>query len=144
MKFLPKILLSYLMSLFFLVISLLLELDLLSVDYKTAFSIIESLDFKRIIGAIAISLVLSFSLMSIIHMTISLFAKNIKDETFENFDFLVGYVLFSITITYNLLNLLTEEQFSLLSTVIALPLFVVFPRIFKLFKGLFKHRDDNR
>ena len=110
-KFLPKILLSYLMSLFFLVISLLLELDLLSVDYKTAFSIIESLDFKRIIGAIAISLVLSFSLMSIIHTTISLFAKNIKDETFENFDFLVGYVLFSITITYNLLNLLIQLFF---------------------------------
>lgn len=144
MKFLSKILLSYLVSFVFLVASLLLESDLLSVDYKTAFSIIESLDFKRIISAVFVSLILSFALMSIIHTTISLFAKNIQDETFENFDFLIGYILFSIIVTYNLLKLLTEEQFSLLSTVITLPLFVIFPRIFEFFKRLFKHRDDNR
>lgn len=144
MKFLSKILLSYLVSFVFLVASLFLESDLLSVNYKTAFSIIESLDFKRIISAVFVSLILSFALMSIIHTTISLFAKNIQDETFENFDFLIGYILFSIIVTYNLLKLLTEEQFSLLSTVITLPLFVIFPRIFEFFKRLFKHRDDNR
>lgn len=144
MKFLSKILLSYLVSFVFLVASLLLESDLLSVDYKTAFSIIESLDFKRIISAVFVSLILSFAFMSIIHTTITLFAKNIQDETFENFDFLIGYILFSIIVTYNLLKLLTEEQFSLLSTVITLPLFVIFPRIFEFFKRLFKHRDDNR
>ena len=96
----------------------------------SAISILHGINWSLLIGSIVLSWIGAIALIFVVKDLMSLFKKG-NDENLNDNDLVISYFIFSILVTYNLLQLLTVEQFELLATIIALPLFVIFPSLFR-------------
>ncbi|HEM3492625.1 TPA: hypothetical protein U1B14_002051 [Streptococcus suis] len=91
-----------------------------------AINILKSIDGKKMLLVLLTSIFLSgISAFFIVDFLKYIF-KNDDDIHLD-----IVYILFTVLLGLGLLRVLTEEQFSLISTFIAFPLFVTFPKIIK-------------
>ncbi|CYT98665.1 hypothetical protein [Streptococcus suis] len=91
-----------------------------------AINTLKSIDGTKVLFVMFVS----FSLSGVSAFFIVDFLKYIlKNDDDIHFD--IVYILFTVLLGIGLLSVLTEEQFSLISTFIAFPLFITFPKILK-------------
>lgn len=137
MKKLIKYILSFenIIAIFFIVLFGLLLIRIEPVN-NSVYSIISGIAIDKVIIVIISSFVIAiFSAFFIIDILEIIFHLKIDSL------FLIAYLFFAISLGFGLLKVLTESQFSLLSTFIAFPLFLIFP---KLFEKIVNNRKINQ
>ncbi|HEL1583654.1 TPA: hypothetical protein TXJ06_000345 [Streptococcus suis] len=110
-----------------------------------AIDTLKSVDGRKILTVLVASLFIAgMSAFFVVDLLKYVF-KNDDDIHFD-----VIYIIFTALLGFGLLRVLTEEQFSLISTFITFPLFIAFPKVLKKvvknrsIKRENKEKDDSK
>lgn len=135
MKKVMKLILSYLPLVFIFILLLSAESQLTMVE-QSALSTFLEINLANLVIAILISYSIAVLLTTFVIDFLKLWNSN-ADRIFLG----LSSIIFTIVLSYELLKILTEEQFGLLGTFIGFPLVSTFPRLIRQVAQIFEKKE---